>query len=253
MSRDKPGADLGYWLQCLRVADPFQRVHAAMVLGLMGEQAQGAIPALVDALRDEDVQVRRMITAALGEIGPPSRTAVPVLVNSLRDRNEVVRTRAAIALSEMGPAARVAVPGLTAALKDHCLGVRRWATFALGEIGPKAAAAAPELLELFRDPSIITRTLALVALRKIGPSALSVLIPSLKDPHAGVRRLVASVLGRCATQTDLLTPVLREATADPDPSVRESVLEALQRLTANASAQPPAGGDPIAPSLLPVD
>src|SRR5205809_2934017 len=95
VSRDKPGAELGYWLQCLRVAEPFQRVHAAMVLGLMGEQAQAAIPALVDALRDEDVQVRRMVTAALGEIGPPSRTAVPVLANSLRDRNEVVRRRAA--------------------------------------------------------------------------------------------------------------------------------------------------------------
>src|SRR4051794_28012863 len=98
VSRDKPRAELGYWLQCLRVADPFQRVHAVMVLGLMGEQAQAAIPALIDALRDEDVRVRRMITAALSEIGPPSRTAVPVLVHSLRDRNEVVRRRAAIAL-----------------------------------------------------------------------------------------------------------------------------------------------------------
>src|SRR5439155_25422231 len=104
-----------------------------------------------------------------------------------------------------------------------------------------------------RDPSIITRTLAAVALRKIGPSVLPILIPSLKDPKAEVRRQVASVLGRFATQTDLLTPVLREASADPDPSVRESALEALQRLTANASAQPPTAGDPITPSLLPVD
>src|SRR5436309_2371335 len=123
VNRDKPRAELGYWLQCLRVADPFQRVHAAMVLGLMGEQAQAAIPALIDALRDEDVRVRRMITAALGEIGPPSRTGVPVLVHCLRDRNEVVRRRAALALSEMGPAARAAVPGLIAALKDSSLGV----------------------------------------------------------------------------------------------------------------------------------
>src|SRR5262245_18982446 len=96
VSKEKPGADLGYWLQCLRVADPLQRLHAAMVLGLMGEQGQGAVPALIDAMRDEDAEVRRMITAALGEIGPPSRTAVPALVNSLRDRHESVRRRAAI-------------------------------------------------------------------------------------------------------------------------------------------------------------
>src|SRR5437588_12265049 len=94
VSRDKPGADLGYWLQSLRVADPFQRVHAAMVLGLMGEHAQAAVPALVDAMRDEDPQVRRMVMAALGEIGPAARTAVPALANALRDRSEAVRRRA---------------------------------------------------------------------------------------------------------------------------------------------------------------
>src|SRR5207249_3210092 len=145
---------------------------------------------------------------------------------------------------------RAAVPGLTAALKDSSIGVRRWVTFALSEIGPKATAAVPELLELFRDPSIITRTLAAVALYKIGPTALPILVPSLKDVNAQVRRHVVSVLGRCATQADLLTPILHEATADPDPSVRESALEALQRLAATAPAQPPLADDPIVPSFL---
>src|SRR5262249_12921807 len=51
VSRDKPGEDLGYLLQCLCVADPNQRLHAAMVLGLMGDAAQPAVPALVEALR----------------------------------------------------------------------------------------------------------------------------------------------------------------------------------------------------------
>src|SRR5262249_7746171 len=146
VSREQPGADLGYWLQGLRVADPFQRLHAAMVLGLMGAQAQGAVPALVDAMRDDNAQVRRTVTAALGEIGPAARTAVPALVTALRDRCPAVRRRAAVALGEVGPVAFKAVPALVAALKDADLVVRRWAAFALGEVGPKAgplAASSP--------------------------------------------------------------------------------------------------------------
>ena len=96
MSREKPGADLGYWLQCLRVPDPSQRLHAATVLGLMGERAQGAVPALVDAMRDEDARVRRMVTVALGEIGPASRTAVPALAAALRDRHDAAAEVAAL-------------------------------------------------------------------------------------------------------------------------------------------------------------
>ncbi|HKB37557.1 MAG TPA: HEAT repeat domain-containing protein, partial [Gemmataceae bacterium] len=130
---------------------------------------------------------------------------------------------------------------------------RRWAAFALGEIGFKAAPAVPELIELLRDPSVITRTIAAAAVRRIGPDTLSPLVSALKDDEAHLRRQVASLLGGYSEQADLLLPVLHEASADPDPDVRESVARALRRLAANAPVQAATAQPPIAPSLVPVD
>ena len=48
----------------------------------------GVVPALVEALGDEKVEVLRAAADALGTIGPPeANPAAPVLVNILRERN----------------------------------------------------------------------------------------------------------------------------------------------------------------------
>ncbi len=56
------------------------------------------VPALVDALDDDDKNVREFVAAALGEIGPDARAAVPALTALLEDREEKVVTRAKEAL-----------------------------------------------------------------------------------------------------------------------------------------------------------
>jgi HEAT repeat protein len=251
VSREKPGANLGYWLQCLRVADPYQRLHAAMILGLMGEQAQGAVPALIEAMRDEDAQVRRMVTAALSEIGPASRTAVPALVTALRDRHEAVRCRAALSLAELGSSARNAVATLVVALQDPSIMVRRWAAFALGEVGPKAVSAMQALIELLREPSVITRMIAVVAIRKIGPAGSTALLSALVDANPQVRRYAASLLGKTGGLTRFQLQTLNIVASDPDPSACTAAREALAGLS-----EPLHIPDEITPppsSLLPVE
>jgi HEAT repeat protein len=57
---------------------PRERAAAAIGLGNLGRRARWAIPPLVDALEDEDVQVRAEAAMALAHIGPP-RSAVPIL------------------------------------------------------------------------------------------------------------------------------------------------------------------------------
>jgi HEAT repeat protein len=212
-----------------------QRAQAAMVLGLMGDEAQGAIPVLLESLREQDQQVRRIILAALSEIGPPARNAVPALVACLRDRHELVRRRAALALGELGPAARTAVPALLEALRDRDLMVRRWAAFALGEIGSKAASAAGALVELMREPSAATRSISAVGLTRIGAEAVSTLIPALKDADAQVRRLAASILGKCGGDVQPRLIALQAVLADADPLVRQSAHEAIERLRGEGS------------------
>jgi HEAT repeat protein len=80
---------------------------------------------------------------ALSRIGEP---AVPALVGALTDPEVNVRIQAARALARLGPPAKDAVPALTKALDDPDIGVRQNAARALGQIGPDAKEAVPELI-----------------------------------------------------------------------------------------------------------
>jgi HEAT repeats len=80
---------------------------------------------------------------ALSRIGEP---AVPALVGALSDPEVNVRVQAARALARIGPPAKAAVLALTKALDDPDAGVRQNAARALGQIGPDARDAVPELI-----------------------------------------------------------------------------------------------------------
>jgi HEAT repeat protein len=60
------------------------------------------VPALIRALKDADVPVRKLAALALGDIGPDAVLAVPALTEACHDRHEAVRHRALIALRELG-------------------------------------------------------------------------------------------------------------------------------------------------------
>ena len=92
--------------------------------------------------------VKETAADALARIGAAS---VPSLVEALRDENPDVRAQAAWALARMGPEAREAVPSLAAALADEDDRVRQSAARALGQIGPDAAEAVGVLIQAMRD------------------------------------------------------------------------------------------------------
>ena len=71
---------------------------------------------------------------ALAEIGPAARDAVPALIETLKDREVEVRGSAVYALGEIGPAARAALPMLGVLLKDDNADIRKAAAIALGKI-----------------------------------------------------------------------------------------------------------------------
>ena len=57
-----------------------------------------AVPALIQALQDPNVQVCANATYALGEIGESAKDAVPALIQALKDQNKIVRRNAAFAI-----------------------------------------------------------------------------------------------------------------------------------------------------------
>ena len=81
---------------------------------------------------------------ALGDIGPKAKAAVPALSEALKDQNEYVRRRAAQALSNIGPEAKKAAPSLIEALKDNNSWVRKNAAQALKKINTPEAQKALE-------------------------------------------------------------------------------------------------------------
>jgi len=92
------------------------QIISAYTLGRLGSEAESAISALSQVIKDENPDVRFVVVQALGEIG--SEAVVPALIESLQDENENVRVSAVEALKKIGSAAEPAVPLLTKVFWD---------------------------------------------------------------------------------------------------------------------------------------
>src|SRR5207237_6054407 len=145
--------------------DDHMRSIAAFNLSTMDAKAKVAMPTLIDALgNDRSEEVRRSAASALGSMGPE---AVPALINALRDQDPYTRGYAADSIGRNGPEAKAAVPALIEILKnkDESGEIRGKAANSLGRIGPDAHVAVPFLIEAFDT----TNGVAAVAIGHLGP------------------------------------------------------------------------------------
>jgi HEAT repeat protein len=84
--------------------DPEVRIAAMMALGALNpDDSVRAVPALVTALGYADADVRRYAAETLGKVGPLATAAVPALRQALRDDNPSVRRAASDALLSILP------------------------------------------------------------------------------------------------------------------------------------------------------
>ncbi|OGG49743.1 MAG: hypothetical protein A3F84_22855 [Candidatus Handelsmanbacteria bacterium RIFCSPLOWO2_12_FULL_64_10] len=144
--------------------DAHLRSVAAAALGEMRDTV--ATPALVQALDDRSVSVRRASAAALGKLCD-SRALGP-LVRRMGDSHQSVRFAAAGALAGIGPPA---VGALSGALRGADPLVRALAAEALGKVG--GLEVVPPLLTAAEDPDWGVRAAAARALGVAGtPSVL---------------------------------------------------------------------------------
>ncbi|GEM_PF-727689 len=124
-----------------------------------------AVPALLDALRWDDMWTRAAITAAL--IANGSMLVIEGLSEALRDEKSAVRRASAKALGKIevktDTDAHIAVVrGLSAALLDVDDGVRRFAAEALGRLGAEGKVS--ELTHALNDKNATVRIAAFRAL-----------------------------------------------------------------------------------------
>jgi HEAT repeat protein len=149
---------------------------------LAGENFQSGWPTSywVDALADQNPDVRQSATSALTQGGPSSEQAIPALIAALEDPNAQVRWGAAGALGEIGRRAEQVVPPLVKLLSSHSAPDRIWAATGIGLFGRDAKAALPELVERLGDSSPDVRSKIAWALGRIGPDAKAA-VPKLME------------------------------------------------------------------------
>jgi len=260
------GKTVSEWIEALKDEDKDVRSGAAEALGEIGPAAKPAVPALIEALGDEDSrvpvfaaalvkigadavpalvvalkenkrQVRPWAASILARIGPDARAAIPALVEALRDGRKEVRWGAAHALGGIDPAARAATPALREALKDQDRDVRAAAASALGKVGPDAEAAVPALIQALKDDDQGVRKAAAKALAKIGPdakAAISALIGALRnEPECAMASFALERIGSPAV------PALAKALSDESQSVGWWAALALAGSDPDAKAEVP--------------
>jgi HEAT repeat protein/beta-lactamase regulating signal transducer with metallopeptidase domain len=166
--------------------------HAATALGEAGNRA--AVPALIEALNDEDASVREHVATALGEIGD-RRAVLPLARTVTDDSSARVREHAGISLGLI--ADKRAVSALIEALRDDPgARVREHAAISLGLIADEKALSA--LIEALQDdPEARVRQHAAKAIGMVGGGGtFEVLVQSYKtDRGVGVRAHAAHGLG----------------------------------------------------------
>jgi HEAT repeat protein len=218
--------------------DKVARVRATIILQFRHIESVTVLPALTDALKDRDAEVRIQAGYAVGELAEP-KSAIPLLVDALKDPDESVRWAAAVAVGRLCPEA---VPALCKALRDENPAVRAVAVKALGaapeEARPLMRKELPAITPLLDDKDSEVRVQAAFTLRRIDPvAAVPALVAKLEDAAARVRLECIGGLGYigpdAAAAVEQLIIRLKK---DPDPALRCAAARSLRDIAPKAKA-----------------
>jgi HEAT repeat protein len=102
MKSETNDLSMDFLIENLKASDQVVRLHAATVLGSMGDDARAAVPALIALLHDStNVHDRKLAALTLGEIGPAAAEAIPALFAAVDDDDEGLAEMAEWALEEI--------------------------------------------------------------------------------------------------------------------------------------------------------
>ncbi|NOY91813.1 MAG: HEAT repeat domain-containing protein [Deltaproteobacteria bacterium] len=184
--------------------DPDWRVRASAGRAVGRLSARAAVPDLVAALRDSQVEVRVVAAAALWRL--PDAAAVPSLIRLTHDSDPSARQWAVLALGVARD--RRSVTGLVALLTDPVEDVRMDAIRSLGRVGHPTALTPLSALARDAERPLEERLEALNSIASLsGPDKVNALVQVLGDDQAQVRLRAAEALGQVGDA--LAVPALR--------------------------------------------
>jgi HEAT repeat protein len=250
------GHPVSYWIKALDTPDDEARVHAIHGLGALGPEAGEAVPALAKIMLESSSRVERLEAAlALSKMVPASRTAVPALAQALEDQEPWIRMNAARTLAQLGAESKPAIPALLKAFKDpsnqtdlktFLITIQEQIALALGRATAGTAEAVPVLMEAL-EAARAEKTVKVEA-AKVGPEASGKGAPRMQrmaesraeaadktvkpiDVVIRAKVFYARALGEVGPEARPAVPLLRAMLQEEQVSdIRVAVEEALQKI-----------------------
>ena len=187
----------------LRTGSAAERSAAATELArLAGKDTAGVVPALTQALQDNDPGVRLSAVSALHVVTPDTpqaREAAAALIATLRDADPRVRAQAAGILSTLKPDPKLALPQLISAASPEADVPAAGSTSAAPAAG---SVTARDLIDRsLRDHARASAVTALGVLGGHDPEVQRTLVALADDAVPEVRMVVARVLGEIGPET----------------------------------------------------
>ncbi len=219
--------DIEPLIDALKNQDSNVRYEAASALSRIGDHR--SVEPLLDVLKDPESSVRRVVTEAIIKIGTPAaiERLITELKIELKDENVDIRKNAASTLAKTEDP--LAVEPLIDALKDEDDGVRQTASWAFAYTKIGDSRAVEPLIDALRDEANNVRMYAAQALDIIGdPRSVEPLIHALEDRYESVREKAASALSKIG-DSRAVEPLI-DALKDKNPGVREYAAWALKNI-----------------------
>jgi HEAT repeat protein len=217
------------------------RSAALSVIGELGEPGVEFLPELFRRIEhggpdvfDEDRWTPKMATSLRAIVGTGD-AAVPRLVEALSSRSKDVRQTAAVALGFLEKEPDKALPVLIESLRGDCDGFCayvfvRYDELAIARYGEHAVA---ELLKLgTEEDEDLDRVVdnALSHMDKDDRAVTKRLLAGARDANSAIRRRAVRHLGWRPAHAESIRPILKDASGDPDESVRTAAARALEHL-----------------------
>ncbi len=236
-------------LEIARTAALPQRTRALLLLRelpLTEEQAEAALPSLLDNLASGNADFCRAATAALivfaGAHPAATQKALPRLCDLLQEASPAQRTAAAHILAHMGERAAPATDILKSSLAHEDAAVRLGAALALASIlGPEDTAPIPVLcgaLEHSDSDKIFTVLETLHGYGAGAAACVEQVLPYAANGIPPVRwaavRALGVMGGEAVRRSPNLLNLLTEQTRYPDATVRDASFQALEQLRSSA-------------------
>ena len=153
--------------------DPSSQDNRYLYVQALAGIGTNALPALIGVITNRNNNARTFAMSAIETIGTNAEPAIPALLDCLREPDQHVAGCAASTLGSLQLRSDLVVPALKEVLQDERSLLQLFVINALARFGPEAREACPLLVRFLDSPDNHVRSIATNALTQIAPDMLT--------------------------------------------------------------------------------